>query len=665
MEKSPKTLFIVIAILVAVCCLCAVVFGAGAYLVFRANSGGGVSLPFSPNSPSFNQETPEPAPPVSRPPAEEIPMSALEALQSALVPENDPYELACALKNICNVPKTVPGKSYQLGDKEKFWIVNSDNVEHTQITATLMYETPHSYFWVEEGMRVNQKDMQRLMDTFENKIYPTDREFFGSEWTPGVDGDPRIFVIYADSIGSNTAGYFNSSDSYHPLVKPYSNGHETYVLGASQSLADEYTYGVLAHEFVHMIQFPTDRNDVSWLSEGFAELGVFLNGYSTGGKDYEFMRNPDLQLNTWVDILEPEAGAHYGASFLFFTYFLDRFGSEATRHLNANPDNDLESVDSTLAALNIADPQSGKPLTADDVFMDWALANYLQDGSIGDGRYVYRNYPSAPKARPTETISACPQEPLARGVHQYGADYIQISCAGDYTLKFSGSTIVGLLPVKPYSGKYAFWSNRGDESDMTLVREFDFTNIAAPIEINYRVWYDIEEDWDYLYLEASEDGKTWKILKTPSGTDRNLSGSSFGWAYTGASGGWIEESADLSEFAGKKVFVRFQYVTDAAVNGEGLLLDDVTVQAAGYFSDFETDTGGWQAAGFVRVENALPQMFRLALILNDREVRMIEVSPEQTAEIPLALNPGETATLVISGMTRFTRETASYQIEIR
>ena len=35
------------------------------------------------------------------------------------------------------------------------------------------------------------------------------------------------------------------------------------------------------------------------------------------------------------------------------------------------------------------------------------------------------------------------------------------------------------------------------------------------------------------------------------------------------------EEVDLSQFAGKKVQIRFEYITDAAINGEGFLLDDV------------------------------------------------------------------------------------------
>jgi hypothetical protein len=217
-----------------------------------------------------------------------------------------------------------------------------------------------------------------------------------------------------------------------------------------------------------------------------------------------------------------------------------------------------------------------------------------------------------------------------------------------------------------HSGSYSFWSNLGNESDMTLTREFDLTGVSGPITLSYWIWYDIEEDWDYMYLEASTDGQTWQILQTPSSTDYNPSGQSFGWAYTGQTGNWIQEEVDLSQFAGQTVQLRFEYITDAAVNGEGALLDDIRIEAVDYEEDFEAGDGGWEAAGFVRVENTLPQTYRLTLITegDTTTVAHIPLNPDQTAEIPLSLNPGEEAVLIVTGTTRFTRLPAAYQIEI-
>ncbi len=416
-----------------------------------------------------------------------------------------------------------------------------------------------------------------------------------------------------------------------------------------------------------MIQFPTDRNDVSWINEGFAELGAFLNGYDVGGADWSYAQSPDLQLNDWATNDSPEFGLHYGQSFLYLTYFLDRFGKDATKALTANPLNDLASVDDTLKTINAVDPQTGKIITADDVFMDWAAALYLNDGNVGDGRYAYHNYPSAPQTSAAETISACPQARITRDVHQYGIDYINVTCAGEHTLTFTGSTAIHMLPVDPNSGVFAFATNLGNESDMTLTREFDLTNASAPVAFSFNTWYDLEKDYDYLYLEVSEDGKQWDILTTPSGTGENVSGSSYGWGYNGKSNGWIKENVDLSKYAGKKIQVRFEYVTDAAVTGEGFLLDDVSIDAVNYKSDFEKDDGGWVANGFSRVENIIPQTFRLELIIKGATttVKMIEVSADQVANIPLSLKDGEQATLIVTGMTRYTRKSNTYQIEIK
>jgi immune inhibitor A len=661
-SNVPKIVGVIVAILV--CCSCIAIAAAGV-IAYRAFT----LLPpeiSTAISPTEEFTTPVPIPTLERPSTDSISRETLETLAQAQVPENDPYELACRLQSVCDVPRTVQGKSYKVGDKEKFWISNSDTAEHFQIDATLLYITPHSYFWAEDGTQVNESDMKALMDTFEKKIYPTDREFFGSEANPGVDGDPHIYVLYASSIGHNIAGYFNSSDSFNPLVKEYSNAHETYVLGTSQDLGNEYTYATLAHEFVHMIQNASDRNDVSWVNEGFAEVGSFLNGYYVGGADSIYVQNPDLQLNSWADNSSPDFSAHYGQSFLYLAYFLDRFGEDATKALTNNPENDLISVDDTLAQLNITDPQTGQPITADDVFMDWAVTMHLIDGSVGDGRYQYKNYPSAPQVTTSESISSCPQS-TGGSVNQYGIDYYTINCAGDYTLHFTGSTIIGLLPVDAHSGNYSFWSNRGDESDMTLTREFDFTNVNGPINMSFAMWYDLETDYDYVFLETSTDGETWQILTTPSGTDKDPSGNSYGWGYNGQTNDWKTEEIDLSQFAGQKVQIRFEYVTDAALNGEGFLLDDVQIDAINYQSDFEADDGGWEAAGFARVENVLPQTYRLSLITkgDTTTVTQIPLNENQTAEIPLSLGSGDEVVLVVTGNTRFTRLPAAYQIEIK
>ena len=657
---------IVIGIVILLCCICLLVVGkAGfAYYAYTQTDPGITGI-----APVLPVETATPLE-LFRPEEGSISSETIELLSQSVVPENDVYELSCRLQGKCKVSPTLisPAAPLTVGTIKKFWLLNGNTNQNFQINAELLYVTPLTYFWAEQGVQVDQGEVKALMDTFDQKIIPIDREFFGSEWTPGVDGDPHIYVLYAGGLGDNIGGYFSSSNEYNPLVSQYSNGHEAFVLASSQSLGGDYAYSTLAHEFVHMIQWPNDRNDATWLSEGFAELGAFLNGYDVGGADWSYVQSPDLQLNDWANHDSPDFSGHYGQSFLYLAYFLDRFGEEATKALTANPENDLASVDDTLKSLNATDSQTGELITADNVFMDWAAAMYMQDENVGDGRYTYHNYPNAPQTSDTETISDCPQSPLLRDVHQYGIDYVNVSCAGEHTLVFSGSTAVKLLPTDPYSGLYAFLTNRGNESDMTLTREFDFTGVNGPIDLSFHAWYDIEKDYDYAYLEVSEDGTSWQIITTPSGTGENPSGNSYGWGYNGATHEWMQEHVDLSQYAGKKIQVRFEYVTDAAVLGEGFLLDDISVGAINYAADFESDDGGWQASGFSRVENIVPQTFNLALIkkgLDGTTVQMIEPDTSQYVEIPLSLQEGESVTLIVSGTARYTRNNTAYQIEIK
>ena len=599
----------------------------------------------------------------------------LVTLEDTIVPVNDLADLARRFLGIADIPDTVtpPDQPYLIGDQKNFWVSNTDTNENSQVDATLQYITEHVYFWIEDGVLFNRKDLKDLVETFENKIYPTNREFFGSEWTPGVDGDPHLFILYAGNLGSSLAGYFSSADEYNPLAHKYSNAHEMFLLNSDNVKLDKrFTYGVLAHEFQHMIHWYRDRNESSWMNEGFSELAALLNGYYYSGFDYLFAENPDMQLNDWPN--DPDARTpHYGSSFLFVTYFLDRFGEKATQGLVAEPNNDMESVDTVLKDIGAVDPLTGQPIGADDVFIDWAVTNYLRDPGVGDGRFDYYRYPDAPQNGDTETFRSCSGGVEDRQVHQYGADYIRLRCSGNYTFHFEGADQVGVLPANAHSGSYAFWSNKGDESDMTLTQTFDFTNAASPLTLNFWTWYDLEKGYDYLYVTVSEDGQSWKILKTPSGTDQDPSGNSYGWGYNNLSGGgesaaWIQEWVDLSEFAGKKVQLRFEYVTDGAVNGEGFLLDDISIPEISYSSDFETDQGGWEPAGWGRIQNVLPQIFRLALITkgNTTSVEYIPLSAGNVADISLRIGGDvDEAILVVTGTTRFTRQEAGYQFELR
>ncbi|HLB64589.1 MAG TPA: hypothetical protein VJJ46_07085 [Anaerolineales bacterium] len=675
--------FVVGLVAALLCCLCLVIaaLGAAGVLTYEAIRIASTAyptdiwetlVPTTPERPMGPTPTPLDGPEAVAPDARAM----RQALAEEIVPVADLIGLVERLQGEGDVPQVVAtsAEPIPVGTLETFWVQNEDTTEYFQVSARMVYARPHIYFWVQEGVDFDQGDVERLVDEFEDQIYPTDREFFGSEWTPGVDGDPHLYILFTRGLGSWVAGYFGSNDEYHPAVNEYSNSHEMFYINADgQSLADPYTYSTLAHEFQHMIHWSLDENEDSWVDEGFAELASFLNGYDTGGWDYAFAEDPDIPLTFWPS--GDDSGVHYGQSFLFMTYFLDRFGREATQALAREQANGLDSVDRTLAALGMTEPGTAEPITGDDVFQDLAVALLLHDSSIGDGRFSLEEYPSAPSFRVRDRYVECPlAQPIQSEVNQYGIDLVGLSCGGDYTLQFQGSTMAQVVPAEAHSGDWAFWSNRGNQSDMTLTRELDLTGVSGPVEFSYWLWYDIEEDWDYVYLEASQDGgETWTILTTPSGTSTDPTGNSYGWGYTGFSGGgnegvWIEESVNLTDYAGGRILLRFEYITDASVNGEGLLLDDLSISALDYTEDFEDDEGGWEGEGFIRLYNRLPQTYRVVVVEFGDETRISEMELDELnhAEMPLTLrdDTGQAVVLVI-GTVRHTWRPAPYQIDLR
>ena len=135
----------------------------------------------------------------------------------------------------------------------------------------------------------------------------------------------------------------------------------------------------------------------------------------------------------------------------------------------------------------------------------------------------------------------------------------------------------------PHSGSYEWYSDKGDNLSNTLTHEFSIA--AGADHLTFWNWYDTEVDYDYGYVQVSADsGSTWTDVAT----------------YNGNSGGWVQEDIDLSAYDGKTVLVRFLYLTDAAVQGNGWAIDDV---ALGTFSDnVEAGEGAWVANGWYRFE---------------------------------------------------------------
>ena len=183
MKKSSSVIPVVIIVLLVLCCCLIVALGGAGFAIFK----------WAPSLPSLVRLTPNFIPgatpttyQITGEPVNQIQTETLKQVEQVVVPENDLAELACRFKAVCDVPPTLapPPHPFSAGTQQTFWVNDEDTHSYFQAHATLRYVTPHSYFWVEDSVSYNEQDMKSLMDTFENKIYPTDRQFLAPSGLP-------------------------------------------------------------------------------------------------------------------------------------------------------------------------------------------------------------------------------------------------------------------------------------------------------------------------------------------------------------------------------------------------------------------------------------------------------------------------------------------------
>ncbi len=588
------------------------------------------------------------------PPPQSVSEEALLQTEQVLLmtphPLRDLYSLVRRLK--LHTPRPIPhvGRTTPLnehvGQEDMFWISNQDTYTYSRIRARLVDVTPHVYMYVEDGQPVDLAALQSSANVFETKIYPTDRAAFGSEWTPGIDDDVHLTILNAVGLGSSVGGYFSAEDEYPTSVNRYSNEREMFYVSLDSSIPGSPDYNAtLAHEFQHMIHWHAHPLDLSWTNEGMSVLAQHINGYPVSGFDAAFMQSPDTQLNDWSDDASA-AVAHYGAGYLFMDYFSEHYGGTAIlKELLTDPASPPINFNDVLKRHGYTD-------TFLDVLQKWYIANYVNDSNVGlpnqpcnaarasssaqqgckedSGEYGYSTI-QVQGVTPQHTIRRFPSSENDT-VHQYAAEYYDIEPGnrhGTLHIDVQGTPMVRIVGNDPYQSSYEWWGNRYDNMDSTLTHSFDLTHIAGKrATLQFATWFDLEQNYDYAYVEASTDGQNWTTLKGTYTTTNNPTGANLGNGYTGdseqpgantptTSGNapqWVQESVDLSTYVGKHVQIRFEEVTDDAVNWQGFAIDNIRIPEIG-FRDMAMSDNGWVSNGFIRSQNELPQHFSLQALL--------------------------------------------------
>lgn len=581
------------------------------------------------------------------------PAQSLETLQGAAPVPMDHTRLAAEYRRAQEVQRIVSPEPPTLvaGRSDTFWILRQSPVEHFQTRAPLRLVGRHAYWYVEDGFSVAESSLLRAAEAFDRWIYPEVRRLVGSEVFPGLDNDPRVTIFNGNLPG--LAGYVSSADAYPRSIHPFSNEREMVYLNirATELSSAEYL-SVLAHEFTHLVHGNVHRSEDTWIKEGLADLVAALVIPERAMSAGALMAAPDTQLNSWS---LPPAAAHYQAGSWFLGYFVDRYGEEALYHLLARDTRGPQSVDAFLR-------EAGSGMTFVDLFGDWVVANL-----VGDRTGPVVSYRSAPPPSPQPRRLRA-WEAVQDTVAQFGVDSYELP-PGARSFVFQGAPLVPVIGATPASGDAMWYGGRADTSVASIERAFDLSGLAQA-NLDYRVWFDIEPDYDFAYVSASTDGgRTWALLTTPTMSRANPTGNNLGVGYTGRSGAgaqpeWMEQSVDLSPFVGSVVWIRFSYVTDDAFVGEGIALDDIRISALGYFDGAEERDDGWTVRGFARVGRALPQSWLVQVVEitgGSFDVARIEVDGAGRAEwrgSPSA----DRVVVALSATTPVTTQRASYSI---
>ena len=215
------------------------------------------------------------------------------------------------------------------------------------------------------------------------------------------------------------------------------------------------------------------------------------------------------------------------------------------------------------------------------------------------------------------------------------------------------------LPVPVWQGKNYWWGGKGDLTNGMMTTAAPIAIPAEGASLSFDLVYDIEDQWDFLWVQASEDGTTWKTLTNANtqcthdpvwvgglyGFPEDLCAAGIG-GFTDYNANWPEPESqvfDLAAFAGKSIWLRLWYMTDWATTYSGPFVDNVKVVAGAttlFADDAESGDAKWTyAAPWQRIPGPADLHAQLlpAVAQRERDRRL----RQRSGRSALALRPGQ------------------------
>ena len=211
-------------------------------------------------------------------------------------------------------------------------------------------------------------------------------------------------------------------------------------------------------------------------------------------------------------------------------------------------------------------------------------------------------------------------------VVQYGGRKNLKLGPNDAASKLGLQAAFALLPNKrldtvigpPKTGSFVYWSSMGDEINTSMTKTY---TVPAGATLTADVLYDIEEHFDYAFVEQSTNGgTTWTPVPTnlsdPATNDQSgFNGS--GTGITGSSAGAYRALTATLPGSGASL-IRFRYQTDPAVTGKGILIDNIAITGSP-LDGAEEASSGWTFNGFKRTTGTEISFHLNAYVMENRQ----------------------------------------------
>jgi hypothetical protein len=312
----------------------------------------------------------------------------------------------------------------------------------------------HCYIFVEDSMwtsgRVDQGVVDSVMYAFDSAVpanpskgvYQMDVDAFGNP--PDVDNDPRIIILILNirdswnGSGGYYEGYFYGLNEVNAAG---SNLAEIYYLDANplnlkSSAGLESGMSTTAHEFQHMIHWNYNRSQITFVNEGCSLVAEVNCGYPIYDQTL-YASEPNHYLLDWRRNDLNLALTDYSRAARFFTYLRDQFGMGIFAPIVQT--GSLTGINS----INYALQQVGASRQFTDVYLDWEVANILDDRTV-DSKYGYL-YPGLTKSEAEQHLD--PNVPsTVRWIQPLGAAYLTF--AGGSNLSLTETTSSPNVVVK-------------------------------------------------------------------------------------------------------------------------------------------------------------------------------------------------------------------------